>query len=74
MGSVPNRKQSHQHRESKKWVRLPANQRCLECCELSLPSHFFLIRAAFKVARLVLGVKELLGPVSRLQYDPKIDI
>ncbi|CAD6588057.1 MAG: hypothetical protein ASARMPREDX12_003142 [Alectoria sarmentosa] len=37
MGSVPNRKQSHQHRESKKWIRLPANQRCLECYPVRRP-------------------------------------
>ena len=29
--STPNRKRIHQHHESKKWVRLPANERCLEC-------------------------------------------
>lgn len=37
MGSIPNRKQSHQHHESKKWVRLPANQRCLECYPVRRP-------------------------------------
>lgn len=37
MGSIPNRKRSHQHHESKKWVRLPANQRCLECYPVRRP-------------------------------------
>ena len=27
----PNRKKIHQHHESKKWARLPANEKCLEC-------------------------------------------
>ena len=35
---------------------------------------FFWIRTAFRAARLVLGVKELPGLVSRLLYDPKRDI
>ena len=43
-------------------------------CELSFPSHFFLTSLAFRVARLVLGVKELPGPVLRLRYDPKRNI
>ena len=30
LASKPNRKRIHQHHESKKWVRLPADQRCFE--------------------------------------------
>ena len=42
-------------------------------CESSFPCHAFLIRTAFRVARLVSGVKELGGAISRLRFDPKRD-
>ena len=37
LGSTPNRKRFHQHRESKKWIRLPAKQSCLECFPIRKP-------------------------------------
>ena len=37
LGFIPNRKRMHQHHESKKWVRLPADQRCLECFPIPRP-------------------------------------
>ena len=49
-------------------VPLPRNRR-----ESSFLSYMFLIHHTFGLARLALGVKELPGPVPRLQYDPKRD-
>ena len=40
-------------------------------CEFSSPSHVFLIRSTFWVVKVVLGVEELLGPVSVLQCHPE---
>ena len=37
LGPPPKRKRMHQHRISKKWVRLPATERCLECFPLQKP-------------------------------------
>ena len=37
LGPPPKRKRIHQHHESKKWVRLPATERCLECFPLRKP-------------------------------------
>ncbi len=34
---IPNRKKLHQHHESKKWTRLPVNEKCLECYPIPRP-------------------------------------
>lgn len=37
MGPMPIRKRTHQHHESKKWIRLPTGQKCLECYPIPKP-------------------------------------
>ena len=34
---IPNRKKLHQHHESKKWIRIPANEKCLQCYPVPRP-------------------------------------
>ena len=34
---IPNRKKLHQHHESKKWIRMPANETCLQCYPVPKP-------------------------------------
>ena len=34
---IPNRKKLHQHHESKKWIRIPANEKCLKCYPIPRP-------------------------------------
>lgn len=35
--NIPNRKKLHQHHESKKWIRIPANEKCLQCYPVPRP-------------------------------------